>query len=408
MISRIVSLLLLLTVCSSAMGFSVRTESWSEDVVLHDGKTIKVEREVEWTFRVSSGDAGSGFALFKNWPDRFWLKFTHPDTQKTIKWQGEQHFRPVLLDIVNGVPYLVVYGHSTKETESIYGCPELPYIYLQYDLKNRGKWNAIPQDKAPEILKNANLAPEYPDSREKKHLSADDVQRMMPRVENSSAHNFQKIIPRTYNEWRYSYKNNHLNERKQGDCRPRRAPLPQVVLPTAIEGTSEILETINYTPDRIAVGDDWSNLVFDQKREGECKKLFRPTDPNDYMQGQRFINDSTGSKPAPYSRTAQFNMGVRMLCDDHVWFVTHQEEPGKIVISKFTATGDLVYRTSFRNPDRVEGFVSYIRIPSLRPEGGYLYFDWLDFRDINREWHIKRWLKMRLREPASQNDGRSK
>ena len=101
-------------------------------------------------------------------------------------------------------------------------------------------------------------------------------------------------------------------------------------------------------------------------------------------------------------------MGVRVLCDDHVWFVTHQEEPGKIVISKFTATGDLVYRTSFRNPDRVEGFVSYIRIPSLRPEGGYLYFDWLDFRDINREWHIKRWLKMRLREPASQNNGSSK
>jgi hypothetical protein len=96
-------------------------------------------------------------------------------------------------------------------------------------------------------------------------------------------------------------------------------------------------------------------------------------------------------------------MGIRVLCDDDVWFVTHQEEPGKIVISKFTATGDLVFRTSFRNPDRVEGFIGYIRVPSLRSEGGYLYFDWLDFRDINREWHIKRWLKMRMKVPEKPN-----
>ena len=227
-------------------------------------------------------------------------------------------------------------------------------------------------------------------------------------VECSSGGSFQAKIPRSYDDWHNIYKNSYLNERKQGDCRPPRAPLPQVDLPTAIDGALEILETINYTPDRIAIGDDWSILVFDQKREGVCKKLFRPTDPNDYMQGQRFVNDNTGKKSAPYSRTAQFNMGVRVLCDDHVWFVTHQEEPGKIVISKFTVTGDLVYRTSFRNPDQVEGFVSYIRIPSLRSEGGYLYFDWLDFRDINREWHIKRWLKMRMREPASQNVGSGK
>jgi hypothetical protein len=35
-----------------------------------------------------------------------------------------------------------------------------------------------------------------------------------------------------------------------------------MVLPVPIEGSPEILETTDYTPDRIAVGDDWSSFVF--------------------------------------------------------------------------------------------------------------------------------------------------
>lgn len=308
-----------------------------------------------------------------------------------------------------------------KETESIYGCHELPYTYLQYDSKMWGEWKVIPVDKAPDILRNANLSPKYPDfgelnaqmeaietsrrgGRPRRDMSPDDIQRMMSPAEQHSAGFFQRTIPRTYEEWNYSYKNNHLNERKYNDCRPPRAPLPLVILPSAIEGSPEVLETINYTLDRIPTDDEWKLLTFDQKREGECKKLFRPTNRDDYRQGQRFINDSTSNKPVPYSKSAQFDMGVRVLCDEYVWFVTHQEEPGKIVITKFTITGDLFFRTSFRNPDRI----GYINIPSLRSEGGYLYFDWMDRSKIKGEWHIKRILKMRMREPVSQNVGNSK
>lgn len=391
MILRIVALLLLSIVCSTAMGSTSLEFSKIEDVALHDGRQIKVERKVYKTTQFHLFDPFFGLLPFyprtETLGNKFSLKFKHPDTQETITWQGELGFEPLLLDIVNGVTYLVVNGRVTKDTESIYGCPELPYIYLRYESGFFGKWHPVPVEKAPDMLRKANL-PHHADG-------------------NDGGY-FQQVIPRSYDEWNYLYKNNHLNERQFGDCRPPRAPLPQVSLPVAIEGSPDILETIDYTPDRVVVGDDWTNLVFDLKREGECKKLFRPTDPHDYMQGQRFINDSTGGKPVPYSRAAQFDMGVRLLCDDNVWFVTHQEERGKIVISKFTVTGDLVFRTSFRNPARVEGFVGYIRIPSLHSEGGYLYFDWLDFRDINREWHIKRLLKMRMREPVSQNIGSSK
>lgn len=424
MISRIVALLLLCTTCSIAWGFSSRTEHWSEDVALHDGRLIRVEREVDWTTRIVLTDSFFGLPTLphvsRSWPDKFWLKFKHPDTHEMIKWQGEQYFNPVLLDIVDGVPYLVVYGRPDTSTEKIYGCPELPYIFLKYEKEVGGKWTPIPVEQAPSVLRDANLSPDYPDfpeymdqhdetmhqmkeGRSSRDLTRDQVLMNIKAEERSSGGQIQAKIPRDYDDWHTNFKNSERNERKSGDCRPPRVPPPQVALPAAISGTPEILETINYTPDHIAIGDDWSNLVFDRKREGECKKLFRPTDPNDYMQGQRFVNDSTGKKPAPYSRTAQFNMGVRVLCDDHVWFVTHQEEPGKIIVSKFTVSGDLVYRTSFHNPDGVAGYVGYIRTPSLRSEGGYLYFDWLDFRDINREWHIKRWLKMRMREPEPQN-----
>lgn len=376
---------------------------WSEEVVLQDGRQIKVEREVSYTFKHSIGDAGSGYSVSKNKLSNHHLQFKHPETGKLIDWQGDPLFTPVLLGLIDEVPYLVLSARPTKETERIYGCTELPFIYLQYDAKSQTKWLTVPEDQAPRALKSANLSLAEGNNL-KDHLSVDEVQETIAQKEKSSARFIQREIPRDYGEWRYQYKNSYRNERRRDDCRPPRAPLPQMALPVPIEGLPEILETTDYTPDRIAIGDDWSSFVFDKKREGACKSLFRPTDPDDYMQGQRFVKDSSGNKPAPYSQTAQFKMGVRVLCDDDdVWFITHQEEPGKIVISKFTATGDLVFRTSFRNPGRVEGFTGYIRIPSLRSEGGYLYFDWLDFRDINREWHIKRWLKMRMKEPDRSN-----
>ncbi len=373
---------------------AVPTRHWSEDVVLQDGRRIKVERDVSYSFEHSIGDAGSGYSVSTNRLSKPRLQFKHPATGRVLVWEGEPSVSPVLLDVLDGIPFLVLSARPTRETARVYGCTELPFIYLQYDTA----WRSVAEEQAPRALKRANLS-FVEDDKLKDHLSVDEVQETIARKEKSSDRFFQREIPKDYGEWRYLYKNSYRNERRRDDCRPARAALPQMVLPAPIEGSPEILEAVEYTPDRIAIGDDWSGLVFDRKREGECKKLFRPADPEDSMQGQRFVNDSSGSKPAPYSRTAQFNMGVRVLCDDHIWFVAHQEEPGKILISRFTINGDLVSRSSFRNPDRLQGFVGYIRIPSLRSEGGYLYFEWLDFRDINREWHIKRWLKMRMKEP---------
>ncbi|MDH5669855.1 MAG: hypothetical protein OEY86_17790 [Nitrospira sp.] len=374
-------------------------------MVLQDGMLITVEREVDYTFRVASGDSGSGFQLFKTWPDRFWIKFSHPDTKETIKWQGEQFFKPVLLDVVKGVPYLVVVGRPTKDTESTYGCPELPYIYLQYDNSGIfGKWRPIPLEQAPDALRKANLSPNYDIVMGKRHLSADDVQHNITLAEGSSARYVQREIPRSYEEWRNQHKNSYRNERRKNDCRPPRSPLPPVVLPAAIEVSLERLDSLEYPSIRVVRQDDWTQLTYDRTREEACKQMFRPADPNDYLMGERFVYDSTTTKRVPYSENSQRQMGVRQVCDDHIWFITHLEERGKMIITKFTIAGDLVYRISFYQPEKIQGMVGYIAIPSLKSEAGFLYFDWHDFQNLNQQWRIKRILQLRVQEPSSSNN----
>lgn len=384
--------------------FAYESVSWTDESIIHDGRLLVVERtasnslkfELWWPLP----------PIFRFQPTDFnehRLEFNHPDTKESVVWNGEPNFKPVRVDVIEGTPYLVIYGRPDEQTAKIYGCPELPYIYLKYirhDWLPVHKWVPIPVQDAPKELLKVNLSGYDIRSKNGRRFDRKAIDAEIKSTEYHSGGQLQSIIPRSYDEWHTAYKNNARNERYGGDCRPSRVMPAQAPLPLAIEGAPEIIETIEYTPERIAIGDDWITLAFDQKRSGDCKKVFRPTDPTDHMLGQRFMNDSTGGKPAPYSRTAQFDMGVRVLCDDYVWFVTHQEEPGKIVISKFTVTGNLMYRTSFRKPDRIEGLAGDFRTPSLRSEDGYLYFDWLDFRRNYSEWHIKRWLKMRMREPA--------
>ncbi len=118
------------------------------------------------------------------------------------------------------------------------------------------------------------------------------------------------------------------------------------------------------------------------------------------MKGYRFVKDDSGDNPVPCSRRHLFDMPVTKLCaDDSIIFLSEIDEPGKFVFSKFTVSGDLVYRASFRTPERVYGR-GLIRLPSARSDDGFLYFDWLDLQRINHDWYIVRWLKMRMKEPV--------
>lgn len=427
------ALVLYLAISFPVFAFSTRTESWSEDALLHDGRIIKVSREVEWTFQFLGGDSGSP-VFMKSWPDKFWLKFTHPDTHKTIKWQGEQYFEPILLDIVDNIPYLVVMGSPNKSTEKIYGCPELPYIYLRYEEGFWGKWVPIPVEQAPSVLQEANLSPEYPDFpraydpksdgdwdqeqggrwRPLRDLSPKKVQAMIERVEKRSQGGFQARIPRNYDEWNYVYKNSRRNERKQGDCRPPLQPLPDIPLPKPVDVELETVESTDYI---VKSANEYYKYLSEKKgtvTRANCVTLFRPPKPENLMLGERFVKDPTGNIRLPYSGPSPLPLGmlekrVERYCDDKfVWFVAGHEELGKTIITKYSTSGDFFYNTRISNPKNTEGrmFAGKMVLDSITTENNFFYFYWN--QDIKRPddrtlEYPNRMLKFRFREPAQES-----
>ena len=392
MILRIVVIFFLCTVCTAAMGFTSRTESQIEDVALHDGRQIKVERTVQWKTEFHILDPFFGLPFMPRFetsgPDTFSLKFKHPDTQETITWQGVQYYTPVLLDIVSGVPYLVVNGFTSKETEAIYGCPELPYFYLKYESGFFGKWVAIPVEEAPDVLRIANL----------------------PKGSGNDGGFFQQVIPRTYEEWNYIYKNEHRNERKVWDCRPPLKPLADVPLPKPVDVELETVESIDYI---VKGADEYYKSLSERKgtiTRANCSKFFRPPNPEKLMLGERFINDPTGNIRLPYSGPTPFPSG-RMLenraeryCDDKfVWFVAGHEELGKTITTKYSASGDLLYNIRMDDPKTADNKLARSMVlDSITAENGYFYFYWVQSlpRPTNSSMgYPNRMTKFRFREP---------
>lgn len=306
----------------------------------------------------------------------------------------------MLLDIVDGVPYLVVYGQPDKNTEKIYGCPDLPYVFLKYEKGFFGKWILIPVEQFPSDLRDANLSVVNVAVDEHKHASRDEILWDIRQVEQSSGGRFQAKIPRGYDTWHYGGKNGHKNDRKSNDCRPPRQPPEKMILPPTQEVALEILETKDYTPEWVANQDEWTKLAFNKEQNDSCNKLFKPADPDDRWMGERFAKDSTGQRRVPYGGYEFGGPSALRICEkDNIWFVTHIEEPGKMVMTKYTATGDLLYRISFKNPEDIKGYTGFIVTPSFRPENGYLNFDWRHFWGNASGWRIKRSLKVRLPEP---------
>lgn len=386
-ISRTLALLLLLVACTQVMGFSARTERWTEDVALHDGRQIRVEREVEWTAEIVLTDPFFGLPtlphISKNWPDKFHIRFKHPDTQENIVWQGEQHYRPVVLDLVDGVPYLVVYGRVTKKTEAIYGCPELPYIYLKYESEFVGTWSPVPVEKAPEELQRANLSLSYPDfgSDSRRNLSPADIQRAMPK----SSGYFQSEIPRTYDGWHLKSKNSARNERNLGDCRPPPQPIPDIPIPKPTDVVLEVVVNRDYSlkyPDDFP--DKTVSAVQGTITAGQCAPLFQIADADNVMLGERFVNDLTGTKKLPYTGPIPFPSGrmleqraIRYCNDKFIWFIAEHEEPEKRVITKYTISGDIIYNIQFTDPKTVDNKMYRGMVPnSVTTEDGYFYFYW--------------------------------
>lgn len=378
-----------------------KTAEWIDEARLHDGRIIEVKRTVIYNF----GSGELTYAL-QRWPNQFSLEAINPDTRKKIEWLGEKYVNPIMLDFVDGIPYLVIVSDRVFSNIQKYGCPEIPYVFLKYDEKT-SKWTSVSNKAIPNMLHQANLSESHDGWMDEMHngkrQSYQEILRRNKNREFGSGGFFSGIIPSNFEEWAYKKKNRLKNTRFTNDCRPPLSLPVDAVNPISPTQPSksvklEVIEQKDYEPKLQINNSDWSALSWDNVRYQSCNSLLQPADPDNPQLDawQLFVNDPTGTKVTS-------NRNSNRICEnDTIWFVDYVAEKSKVVVIKANKIGDVVYRISFDKPVEDMGFSGAIRMPTFKSEGGYISFEWLIFRNIGQSWEVKRIIKVRFLEPVKQ------
>ena len=157
---KAICLVLTLGVSMSAEAglFGFGGDSWKEEVLLHDGSKIIVERAVERGGRHEVGQKPP----YKEQR----LSFALPGAKQTITWEdhysqdlGQANFLPMALDISGGTPYLVAYPMGCLSYNK-WGRPNPPYVIFQYQGK---EWKRVPLEELPSEIKTPNVLFSMPD-----------------------------------------------------------------------------------------------------------------------------------------------------------------------------------------------------------------------------------------------------
>lgn len=367
----------------AVQAFAYERVSWVDESMIHDGRLLIVERqasnslnfELYWMLPPIFRFQPSNF-------DEHRIEFRHPDSNQRVVWNGERYFTPVRVDIIGGTPYLVIYGRPDTKTEKIYGCPELPYIYLKY---LRHDWIPVPVHEAPKELLKGNLSVYDFRSKNGRRFDWKTVERDVDFFQRQSGGQMQAVIPRSYDEWHTSFKNSARNERGSGDCRPPPQPPSDVPLPKPIDIELDVVGSRDYIlkyPEDFP--DKSKSEVTGTITRGQCAPLFRIADPENILLGELFVNDPTGVKKLPYTGKIPIPTG-RMLekrterhCNrEFVWFIAEHEEPSKTEITKYTVSGEYVYSVRFQNPETATNKMYRSMVfDSLTSENGYFSFYW--------------------------------
>lgn len=148
---RVLKLLLLLMMGGmSACGSG--TETWKEEVLLHDGSKIIVERSQTFGGRHEFGQSP---------PVReHSVIFTSPSSSNPITWRsefsediGHSNFELLVLDVVDGSPYVVAYPTGCLAYNK-WGRPNPPYVFFKYADE---QWKKIDLVELPSDIKQPNV-----------------------------------------------------------------------------------------------------------------------------------------------------------------------------------------------------------------------------------------------------------
>ncbi|MDP2804817.1 MAG: hypothetical protein Q8O24_02630 [Gallionellaceae bacterium] len=152
---RIVKLGLILMM---GVSMSACSKSWKEEVQLHDGSKIVVERMV---------DRGGRHEIGQESPIKEQsMVFDLPTTNERITWKTEfskdiglADFKPILLDIVQGKTYIVTTPMGCLAYNK-WGRPNPPYVAFKYEGK---EWKRIQLQELPAEINTPNLIISSPD-----------------------------------------------------------------------------------------------------------------------------------------------------------------------------------------------------------------------------------------------------
>ena len=164
-----------LTACAGLSGGTGHTMRWKEEVKLHDGQVIVVERFYNL----------GGYPAIESHnrsPLDETLTFTLPGSAKEVVWKTELNdspepnsLGPLLLDVVDGIPYLAT-SPAGCIAYNKWGRPNPPYVLFKYVNEI---WQRIPLEAFPPMLVRSNLM-SRPDSRVlKPYYSLEQVEGQM-------------------------------------------------------------------------------------------------------------------------------------------------------------------------------------------------------------------------------------
>lgn len=141
---------LVLTLGVSMSACATSTFTWKEEVLLHDGKKIIVERSDTYDSSMRH-EIGQGAPLAEHK-----TTFVIPGANKTVIWKSDnrsfsepENLNLLVLDFLAGVPYVATtIGGSIAYNK--WGRPNPPYVFFKYDGK---AWKRISLDEFPETFK---------------------------------------------------------------------------------------------------------------------------------------------------------------------------------------------------------------------------------------------------------------
>lgn len=141
-----------MSACAMVGALPFSGDSWKEEVLLHDGRKMIVERSQSY---------GGRHELGQSLPVKeHTITFMVPGSSNRITWTseydeslGRTNFTPLALHILKNTPYIVVTPNLMLSYNK-WGRPNPPYVFFKYEDSG---WKRIGLEDFPPEFKNINL-----------------------------------------------------------------------------------------------------------------------------------------------------------------------------------------------------------------------------------------------------------